>query len=388
MIPASLEQITEKTLQELVANAVREKHTIDYKIAAYGNDYPQHREFLADISSFANTVGGDLIVGVEEDGGLPVGLPGLSISNADDEFQRLQQIILHGLQPRLTGVGMRPVGLTNGNIVLVIRVPHSWNAPHRVTLKGHDKFYARDTNGKHPMNVDELRGAFTLADRVEQRIRAFRRERFQTIKANQSFEPLSNGAMLVLHVIPLSAATMRDAFDLKALKDKVRLIKPIGIGGNYRVNLDGVILYANGVATDGGHRASVAYTQLYRNGTIEAVRVFEQYFSDVNQFPSVAYERWLIEDLGQYLQAQRELGITPPVYIFLGFANAGKYQFPIGDRGQVGHLDRDDIELGERVIENLSEEPVRLLLPLFNQVWQAFGFERSFNFDEAGKWIS
>jgi predicted HTH transcriptional regulator len=112
MILASLEQITEKTLKELVANAVREKHTLDYKIAVYGNNDEQHREFLADISSFANAIGGDLVIGVQEDSGLPVSVPGIAI-NADKEFQRMQQMILHGLQPP---VPMRSGTPVSGNL--------------------------------------------------------------------------------------------------------------------------------------------------------------------------------------------------------------------------------------------------------------------------------
>jgi hypothetical protein len=283
---------------------------------------------------------------------------------------------------------MQSVPLDDGNTVLVVRTPRSWTAPHRVTFRGHDRFYVRDTNGKHPMNVDELRDAFTLADRVEQRIRGFRRDRFQAVKENRSFEPLSSGAVIVLHLIPLSSATTRDTLDLKEMKERVGLILPIGIGGNSRINLDGMMLYADGTTRESGERASIAYTQLYRNGTIEAVRVFEERFRDVNEFPISACERYLIEGLARYLQAQRELGIAPPVYVFLGIANAGNYLIPsAGSTGRVGRLDRNDIELGERVIENLSEEPAGLLSPLFDQVWQAFGHERSPNFDGAGKWI-
>ena len=196
MLPTSLEDITAEMLDGLVANSVREKHNIDYKVSTYGTKDTDRKEFLADVSSFANTVGGDLVIGIEEKNGLPVRIPGAATENIDHEIQRLQQMILYGLEPRLTGVEMHPVPLSNGNHVLVVRVPHSWNAPHRIVLKGYDKFYARDTNGKHPMNVDELREAFTLSDRVEQRIRGFRRDRFQAIKANQNIGLLPDGASM------------------------------------------------------------------------------------------------------------------------------------------------------------------------------------------------
>jgi hypothetical protein len=392
MILASLDDISAETLENLVANPVREKLTIDYKSSIYGTKYAERREFLADVSSFANSAGGDLVIGIEEKAGLPVTVPGFNIGDIDQEVQRLQQMVLQALEPRLTGVEMHPVPLSNGNHVLVIRIPHSWNAPHRVVLEGHDKFYARDTNGKHPMNVDELRQAFTLSDRVEQRIRGFRRERFQAIKTNQTFELLPDGAALILHLIPLSAATTRNFLSVEALQAKQQLLRSIGSGGSVRINLDGIIFYSGTGFVDGRKQRSTAYTQLYRNGTIEAVTAFASPQTE-NIIPSEAYERWLIEALGPYLRAQRELGIAPPVYLFLGFAKAGQYRFAVNPSSffpastlSSGYLDREDIELVEAVIEDLTEEPARVLLPLFDQVWQAFGFDRSLNFDEKGNW--
>ncbi len=62
MIPVSpVENIREETLQALVDNPVREKHNIDYKASTYGKDDSQRKEFLADVSSFANAIGGDLV---------------------------------------------------------------------------------------------------------------------------------------------------------------------------------------------------------------------------------------------------------------------------------------------------------------------------------------
>jgi hypothetical protein len=344
------------------------------------------------VSSFANSLGGDLVIGVEESDGLPVAVPGVTVPNIDDEIQRLQQMILYGTEPRLTGIDIKPVPLRNANTVLVVRVPRSWNAPHRVILEGHDKFYARDTNGKHPMNVDELREAFTLADRVEQRIRAFRTRRFEAIKLNKTVEHLANEATLILHLIPLSAATSRETLKMTDMREKQHLLAPLGSGGNGRINLDGFIVYSPNLAADGTKESSNAYTQLYRTGAVEAVMsIPEQQGEQI--IPSEWYEECVMDALSRYLRALRELEVIPPVYLFLGFANVGGYRFavnrslffPAGPRGS-GYLDRGDIELGEIAIEDLSDETATLLVPLFDQVWQAFGFARSFNFSADGKW--
>ncbi len=59
----------EEDLQALVDNSVLECKTIEYKQALPSNSESGKKEFLADVSSFANASGGDLIYGVSESKG-------------------------------------------------------------------------------------------------------------------------------------------------------------------------------------------------------------------------------------------------------------------------------------------------------------------------------
>jgi predicted HTH transcriptional regulator len=68
MINKDIDQITEEDLQVLIDNAVSESKIIEYKQLLPGKNDPDTKEFLADISSFANASGGDLIYGVVEEG--------------------------------------------------------------------------------------------------------------------------------------------------------------------------------------------------------------------------------------------------------------------------------------------------------------------------------
>ena len=64
MIPKDIAQIKEADLQSLIDNAVSERKTIEYKqVLKVGSD-SERKEFLADVSSFANASGGDLIIGI------------------------------------------------------------------------------------------------------------------------------------------------------------------------------------------------------------------------------------------------------------------------------------------------------------------------------------
>ena len=79
------EDITEVELQRLIDEERIEKKVLEYKSELPGNNDSDKKEFLADISSFANAIGGDLIYGVIEnrETGKPEKLEGIDIKNVD-----------------------------------------------------------------------------------------------------------------------------------------------------------------------------------------------------------------------------------------------------------------------------------------------------------------
>jgi hypothetical protein len=105
--------------------------------------------------------------------------------------------------------------------------------------------------------------------------------------------------------------------------------------------------------------------------------------------PSEWYEQVLIDAVGRYLSAQRALNVQPPAYLFLGLTGVRDYRLGVNPRffGSDHLLDRNDIEIGDVGLSDLAEPPAKILQPVFDQVWQAFGFDRSFNYDEEGNWV-
>jgi predicted HTH transcriptional regulator len=85
MIPRPLNEVDEADLAALINNAVAEGRTIDYKRELPGTSDGAKKEFLADASSFANTSGGDLIFGMEENEGVPTRVIGLQVADIDLE---------------------------------------------------------------------------------------------------------------------------------------------------------------------------------------------------------------------------------------------------------------------------------------------------------------
>jgi hypothetical protein len=82
-------QITKADILALIGNEP-EGRIIDYKRDLIGNSDGDKKEFLYDISSFANTQGGYLVIGVEERGGIPSKIVGLANVNTDNEISALR----------------------------------------------------------------------------------------------------------------------------------------------------------------------------------------------------------------------------------------------------------------------------------------------------------
>jgi predicted HTH transcriptional regulator len=131
------DRLSEADLERLRENEVAEGIDLDYKLKPYGTSDADKKEFLKDVSSFANTAGGDIIVGLREADGLPAEVVGVD-GDLDAEVLRLESLLRDRMEPRIIGIRMRPVPLANGRRVLVIRVPKSWNPPHAVLQTIHD----------------------------------------------------------------------------------------------------------------------------------------------------------------------------------------------------------------------------------------------------------
>lgn len=115
----------------ITAKAAESLH-IEYKRDTYGGDDNARREFLADISSFANSLGGDLVIGMAASKGVPTKLCPF-VGDADAEVLRLEQMARDGLSPRIANLRIVVVPLSQGGCVIVLRIPRGYNPPHHVT---------------------------------------------------------------------------------------------------------------------------------------------------------------------------------------------------------------------------------------------------------------
>lgn len=244
MINKPLEGIQFADIDRLVREKRPEGKTLDYKRDTYGGSDNDKKELLKDVSSFANTQGGDIMVGIDENNGVPIAMPGIAICDLEREKLRLEGIIRDGLEPRVE-LAIHSVATPSSTFILVIRVKESSLFPHRVVFHGKfGEFWARTSAGKYSMDTDELRRAFTLSESIYQQIQAFRRDRVSQVMTGAGPVPLSDGGKFILHLVPVASFRSRQLFDVAAMPLLPNWFPPIGQSGyDSRLNFDGVVSY-------------------------------------------------------------------------------------------------------------------------------------------------
>lgn len=389
MMPGKIEDIKEDDLQRLKENAVMEGKTIEYKEQLPGNTDSEKKEFLADVSSFANASGGDLIYGVKEDKGIPEEISGIDIDNIDELKQRLDNMIRDGIKARIPSVAIQPVSLANGKSVIIVRILKSWISPHRVEFGGHHKFYSRNSNGKYELDVDELRDIFTSSDSITERMRLFVKERIFKIHSGETPIPLCEGPKVIVHLIPMASFTESRQYDIKPIASKPLQMKSINFhhSADHRYNLEGFIFYS------GPPDSIDSYVQLYRKGLIEAVDSTLIYpFDDRKIINTQHFEIYIVGGTERLLKVLQKIGVEPPVYIFITLLEVKEYGIDISGTAfrtcMMGGvpINKNVFLLPEIMLHDYKENYAQILKPCFDIMWNACGFPASGNFDKDGKW--
>jgi hypothetical protein len=397
MIPRQFDDIEQADIQALVDNQVPEGRTLEYKETLPGNSDADKKEFLADVSSFANAAGGDIIYGIREardaegkSTGLPEEAVGLENINVDEQVLRLESTIRTGLDPRVPGIRLRGVNGFPQGPVLILRIPQSWASPHMVTFKNASRFYSRNSAGKYPLDAGEIRAAFNRYSALSERIKAFRDERLGKIVAAELPVLLLPHAKLVLHLMPTSSFMSEVTLDLSNVAQVDNYLKaPMDPGRvTDRFNLDGY-LTINAITGEGPS----GYLQLFRNGILEAVDSYVlQPRTGGSYIQTVYLEEKIIEGTNRYWQLLNEMGVNAPISVFVTLLGVRGYKIATGSvnlTGRTFDLDRDTVTLPDVLLEQYPASLVEtgaLLKPIFDALWQAGGWDRCYHYNDEGSW--
>jgi hypothetical protein len=390
LLSIPLGNIVEEDIRRLIALEIPESPTLDFKQATYGDRQDDKTEFLADVSSFANTIGGDLVIGVAEaKGELSASITPFT-GDCDAEKRRLEQIALSGLEPRISNLQIHSVSISSGGNVIIVRIPQSFNPPHRIIVRESNRFWARAGTTKYQPNVEQLRRLFNQGSDLAERVRRFQTGRLLTIAAGDAPVVLSQYGKVVVHVVPIPS------FEDGRLLDIVSLVA----SGNYipmpldaapgtvrhAVNLDGFVSQA-----DRNLSGLRTYAQFFRNGAIESVAELRYADDSSSCFTGRDMGTLIVSGIRQYFEVLKSFNAGLPAYVFLSLCNATgiKYRYPISGYSwkETSMFGKEIAALPEIRVDDFNIDVPLVLRPIFNMLWNTFGFEACDLYGGKGEWL-
>lgn len=186
VLGAPLDELKAKHLHSLIAVGVQEAFDLDFKQALYGNSDRDRRSLAGDVAALANTGGGVILLGVEEDDqARATAAPGVDITDA--EVARMRQVVASLVAPMPVfdilsvvdpGAGTGTDGTVRGFIV--VAVPRSSAAPHAVLINDALRFPARNGATTRYLSEPEVatayRNRFASAQRQAERVEEIEQE--------------------------------------------------------------------------------------------------------------------------------------------------------------------------------------------------------------------
>lgn len=402
----NINDVEESDLTELIENEVAEGLYLDYKAKNYDfkNDKKDNYiELLKDVSSFANAAGGHLILGISEKDGLPHKLIGI-----DDDFdsveRKIRGILDKGLEPRLLGVGIHRVSLSNKRAAIIIRIPRSWNAPHRVVRreclklaveKGKDpavptnRFYIRSGAQSREASLEELRVMFNQSPSVINKAKSFRDERLRAIQEGEGIPALEDSGRFVIHLIPFSSMRGEVSINFSEMENRRKAFDSFVGNTKRRFNYYGSI---NEWGKEHG------YTQLFKNGCVESVVVCSDEEIESGFLEGLVFgeDNSGLEhpNLKTYFENLRDNGVSTPVAVFFSLLNATGKIYYIKEKDNKRHpappeIPSDRLILPLCIVEQFdtNAEFCQALKPAFDTLWNAAGQSHCERYNENGEWF-
>jgi hypothetical protein len=403
MLPWELKELTEQRLIEVVANGREESQTLEYKRSMPFATWEEKLKVLKAVSAFANTFGGDLVIGIAAVDGIPK-LPIDGILAADIDCLKLafESVARDSLDPPFPAgtVCFQSIPIGNdGRAVLVARVAQSWRAPHRIGRKGDREFWTRTNAGKEPMTMSQLRDAFVLSGTVREKIREFVCGRINELSGNAGHRPNTpidlprDSPQFVLHALPIAAFARHDIrIGVVPYRENNSKLAPISSRRHVAMlNLDGVAPFC-----DPRSPAPAGYTQLYREGMLEALQCVAAQvrpgspLSPEREIHVGYFERDLRGALSRYLSLLSDESLGAPICLYLTLLHASNCRltytqehFFCSSRPVGSYI----ASLPEVLIHDVSQPEVdKQLKVLFDSLWNCGDVPASPSFDDSGVW--
>jgi len=395
IIPDRFNEVNQDFLESLIKNRIEENIHLDYK-EQLGNN----AEIAKDLSSFANSDGGNIIYGMREVTNKPTEIIPINQPNLREKFD---QIARNGIDPSLD-VRILPIDVNiegNKGQVFLIYIPRKYPILHQAIKRG--KYYKRTEFTSSPMSNYEIETAFKLAYNYEEKIINLFQNRLHALNNGEYHLNIPSPNRMLIHMISIDALNANRSLDLEIVFNNFENhLKPPGciLGRNIERNLH-VLLVSCG--PDPYSDTYVGYVQLYRNGMIEAIDSSllkpttqlhgRSYTRPVKKLGMWYLEKNIIHSCNMYLNTLEKIGVSLPIYLFLSFTHMRDYKIslvPYEDTFMGRDSDaakKDEILLQRIKIDDFEVDFEKKLKPSFDIFWNAFNQPGSRNYDENGRFI-
>lgn len=389
MLAPALDDLTVEHLQRLIEAGAPEKQEMEFKRQLEPQNTNHKKKFLAEVTSFANSTGGDLIIGVPDPDDIDEDEEGelwwTTDYDPDDYKLRWENITRNNTDPRLQTHDIRTIPNPDGSgFVTVVRVQSSMTSPHRVTIGSREPFYARNSAGKYPLDTRQLREKFIEQYNLREEIEDFLAERITKIRSGDTPAPYKPGPSMVLHIIPANAFGLQLNFNLSAednnYDDLHILHRNYGSGryGGSRRNVDGVVksqdIAGFRQASSDSDPAS-EYIQVFNDGKIETVHslAFRTDQTDGDQVGFQTLYQIFNDRLSGYVDFLTGRGASPPLFMYLSIIDAKGFVMFSDQNRTSDELDRNVATLPVVTLESEDIELDDVTEALMRHVWHAFG---------------
>lgn len=143
MLPLPLTQLKEAFFAQICSEQWPETQTLEFKALLPLNDEDARQEFRKDVCALANAEGGDLVFGISEKIGRANAVLAIAGVDIDATKRRLRQILESKVEPRIHGIQFHAAPISSGGFVLVLRIPSSYEGPHRFGATTEHRFARR-----------------------------------------------------------------------------------------------------------------------------------------------------------------------------------------------------------------------------------------------------
>lgn len=373
MIEQSIDQVSRADIVGLVHRSASEGRTLEFKRDLPGNTDAEVKEFLADVTSLANTHGGDLLFGIDEVNGIAKGIQAIPSVNNDAGMLRLENLLRDGIEPRLPGVRLRWIDTQADGGVLLLRVPGSVGGPHRVRFKNSGRFYARNSRGKYEMDTFELRLAFAASEQLPSRLRAFHSEAVDSAHDGNLPIRLVEGPTAVATILPLGY--LRETRAL-AVTREIALLPPNSGGGfQFLHTLEGVLAHTPILPAPEVPYATVrGYALTHWRGRTDAGWTIGGKTEADRQTRHLVwpqrFEGGLIDVARSTKAKLRALGVEGPWVVMVTVSGIKEFELVLSDHETSQPAWRRGAMLPELVLDELDGSS---MAPIFHAFWLLFG---------------